>query len=409
MPEDPRPKGPDPEQLQNSMDMLALALGQTSRDPGLLAQVQMQIESRRTALAAQQLGQLKVAGDLQKTAMQEQGATERTAMQQGGAFERTQLEQAGALQRTQLQERGAAARTKFTADAQAQRTQTSSSLDAAKLAQDAVGDAQTLFRGLLGGGEAASAMTAILGAQVAPLLQKKELSKEEQAQVAFYQSLKEGGKMDPAQALDFTAKFLASRVAGMPPEAAAMAQAAFDTFTTGFGLIPKAVVGGVSKEEVAAATTAITQRMFDTPSGEGQVQLQLAISRIVEQYGDDPEAQEQMVMGVMAAVGSKIEADGPEELARHMAQVEAILEDGVQAEDAGTLGQVMRDMGVKGFEEEGPGIRERMRTIFESIPGTREQRAREATRDSIKAAKRARKAAEPPRSRQPASIREDLR
>lgn len=403
----------DPLQAQNSLDMLSIALAQTSRDPGLLAQVQLQIQQRQKEAAMREMTALEAQGRITQEAIRQEGATERAGLAARVQLQSTREAAESRERVAEMEERGRTARTVYEQQQitarETGKAGASRALEAAKVAQDIFGDAETLYRQLVTGGKEADQISRMIQLTMADDLarvqakQKKgeKLSEADETVLAKASMFAGTGQaMSDPQARDVVSQFINTRLTGLEtalPETRPMVEAMWAQHQAQWGLVERARVGQIPAEEVGKATQVIVGRLL-RPEAETQtdlMNLQLAMTQLAQAYPDDPQAQEDVLRGVMQAVGEKLEGDDPEELERHLATVDAILSDGVSADEYGQLEEILRDMGVEGFygPPAGPpqpsAMQRLMRTLKETpgSPWTSEQKRRRAERRARREAK----------------------
>lgn len=357
---------PTRDETQGSLDLLSLALAQTSRDPNLMAQVQLNIDRRMQAAREAEIEAMKQVGASQRTTMEQQGLTSRaqlasrtqltsTAMAQEGQDRRAAMEDATKRAIAGLESRDKAL------DRQIQREQLEAEKTGKQLEriQPIMRDAQSdLVRLLTSGAGKDDPITKMVQAQAAGLVGKEKLSDEEQRTVAMASALGSGGPMDYDSALQLVTSAMGARMKALPPEDQALAAQGLQAWAENFRLLNKA---SYTPQDAVNALVAMTPLLVNNSalSTVERFTLQNRLKAAWEAIEDDPTARTAAVQAVrdkLLAMG-EADIDNPEELSYALGQWNMILADGLQFEDAAALQKVLNDLNLMVPLHEGlPGL-----------------------------------------------------
>jgi hypothetical protein len=349
----------DPLQTQQSADLLAMALAQTSRDPQLMSQVMYSIQQRQAAAAATEVESIKQLGATQRTAIEESGAESRsrrasqtqlrsTAMAQEGAMERTRFSETAANARALLREQGETSRAGATRQSQVD----SQRLETAKAITGTITDAQEFYRKLVSGDQdfVQQIMKGSLAPEAAKIMAipESKRSDEQRQTISMFETLQGGGGLSHEDAIQLTSRFMDAQLKpySLASEtSAAMVEAAIDSFSGNFGVYLPFLLDKtpVAEEELESTSEAITTDLFSPTAdfidpGFKRAIASTAFKKMWDSHADDPQARDRMMAGVSRAIlQAAAPSMDPEDIEAASAQLEAMLSDGMSLTETNTL------------------------------------------------------------------------
>lgn len=372
-------QAPSREETQGSLDLLSLALAQTSRDPNLMATVQMNIEKRMQAAREAEIEAMRQIGENQRTAMTEQGAESRSQRASRTQLASTQMAQEGQMQRAQLEDAtrraiaGLESRDKaLDRDLERQKIDRENMNKRIERVQPIMKEAQDALVRLTTSGGKDDPFTQMIVASASGLVGKEKLSDEEQRTVAMAGALSSGGPVDFDQALDITTNIMSARMRALPPEDQALAAEGLRAWAENFRLLDR---GTQSPQDAVNAIVAIAPMML-SDQAVGPVQRFAIQNRLASAWSvieNDDAARGAAMEGVRNAVLQMGEFENDEEKLYALFQINQVIADGIQFDDFSQLQRILKDVGV--MTETPPSWLQRSWQNVRNTPEAQERRA----------------------------------